>query len=220
MVLIQFLFLFLQISSWAPLQLEHRQQLLDILHISHMWEIMPGINFAAGELLRFDLKPAHRLYLARRYDLVNWIPDSVRILLSIPLERYHIGVETPLDIELYMLIAKAKESIALERRRVGNFPAFPKDFDNGPYCTQHNQCKRIWIEKWFFIISRKIHQITDPLSLSLIPAALEQIEHRGMNPECRRSILDWLKEDGAPQVQKEEQLIQETIIAVLTLFTT
>ena len=180
---------------------------------------MPGIEFAASELLRFNLKPAHRLYLARRYDLVDWIPDSVRILLSTPLEQYHIGAETPLDIELYMLIAKAKESIALERHRVGNFPAFPKDFDNGPFCPQHNQCKRVWTEKWFFIISRKIHQITDPLSLSLIPAALEQIDHRGMNPECRRSILGWLEEDGASQLQKEEHLIQEAIIAVITLFT-
>ena len=80
-----------------------------------MWEIVPGIDFAAHELLRFNLEPTHHLYLARCYNLIEWIPNSVQILLSIPLERYNHGVETPLDIELYMLIAKAKESIALER---------------------------------------------------------------------------------------------------------
>ena len=183
-----------------------------------MWEIMPGINFAARELLTFDLQPAHRLYLARRYNLVDWIPAAVRVLLSIPLDRYHNGVEMPLDIELYMLIANAKESIALEWRRVGNFPPFPKDFDNGPFCDQHSQCKKVWTERWFFIISRQIHQITEPLPLSHIPAALDKIDHRGMNPECWKSILDWLKDGGTFQLQKEEHLIQGAITAVCTLF--
>ena len=183
-----------------------------------MWEIVPGIDFTAHELLRFNLQPVHCLYLARCYNLIEWIPNLVRILLSIPLERHDHGVETPLDIELYMLIAKAKESIALEQCNVGNFPPFPKDFNNGPFCDQHNQCKKVWSEKWFFIISCKIHQISDPLSLSLIPVALEQIDHCGMNPKCRKSILDSLNEDGAPQLQKEEQLIQETINAVCLLF--
>ena len=205
-------------SSWEAPRLEHRQQLLDILHISHMWEIVPGIDFAARELLGFDLQPAHRLYLARRYGLVDWIPAAVRVLLSTPLERYHDGVEIPFDVELYMLIAKAKESIALERRRVGNFPPFPKDFDNGPFCDQHSQCKKVWTEKWFFIISRQIHQITEPLALSHIPVALDKIDYRGMNPDCQKSILDWLKEGGAFQLQKEEQLIQGAINAVCTLF--
>ena len=179
---------------------------------------MPGIDFAARELLRFDLQPAHRLHLARRYSLVDWIPAAVRVLLSTPLDQYYNGVEIPLDVELYMLIAKTKESIALERRRVGNFPPFPKDFDNGPFCDQHSQCRKVWTEKWFFIISRQIHQITEPLALSHIPAALDKIDHRGMNPECWKSILDWLKEGGAFQLQKEEQLIQGAITAVCTLF--
>jgi len=183
-----------------------------------MWEIMPGIDFAARELLGFGLQPAHCLYLARRYELVDWIPAAVRVLLSIPLERYHNGVEMPLDMELYILIANAKESISLERQRVSNFPPFPKDFDNGPFCDQHSQCKRVWTEKWFFIISRQIHQITEPLALSRIPAALDKIDHRGMNPDCWKSILDWLKGDGAFQLQKEEQLIQGAITAVRTLF--
>ena len=114
-VLIYFIFGILR-SSWAAPRLEHQQQLLDILHISHMWEIVPGINFAAHELLGFDLQPAHCLYLARRYNLVDWIPAAVWVLLSIPLEQYHDGVEILLDVELYMLIAKAKESISLEQR--------------------------------------------------------------------------------------------------------
>ena len=179
---------------------------------------MPGINFAAHELLTFDLQPAHRLYLTRRYNLVDWIPAAVRVLLSIPLDQYHDGVEMPLDVELYILIANAKESIALERRRVGNFPPFPKDFDNGPFCKQHSQCKKVFTEKWFFIISRQIHQITEPLALARIPAALDKIDNRGMNPECWKSILDWLKDGGAFQLQKEEQLIQGAITAVRTLF--
>jgi aryl carrier-like protein len=39
-----------------------------------------------------------------------------------------------------------------------------------------------------------------------------------MNVECKRSILTWLRE-SCMQVQKEENLIQETIDTVRNLFT-
>ncbi|KAF8800933.1 hypothetical protein BYT27DRAFT_7262488 [Phlegmacium glaucopus] len=64
-------------SAWAPLQALHACQLVDILHVSHMWDIQPGIDFATQQLLKFDLHPAHRLSLARQYNLLDWIPSPV-----------------------------------------------------------------------------------------------------------------------------------------------
>jgi len=185
-----------------------------------MWDILPGIEFASQELLKFNLHPAHCLYLARQYHLLDWITAPVRNLLASPLELYtpNSKPEEKLDFDLYMIIATAKESIATERKRLGNHPPFPQNFDNEPFCAQHNSCKKIWTEKWFFTIGRRIHHPTTPLPLSLVPAALEEIDHHGMNPECKCSILTWLRE-SCVQVQKEESLIQETITTVRTLFT-
>lgn len=75
-------------SSWAPLQAEHLQQLLDILHICHMWEIVPGIEFASRQLkeqFSNQLTPARSLSLARQYNLTGWIDGAVRQLISRPL---------------------------------------------------------------------------------------------------------------------------------------
>jgi hypothetical protein len=187
-----------------------------------MWEILPGIEFASTALVGFNLQPAHCLYLARRYNLLDWVPAPIRILLSAPLERYRDytgtdGNKNNLDFELYMIIATAKESIAVERKRLGSFPPFPKDFDNEPFCAQHATCKKIWSEKWFYVILRRIHHPVDPLPLSLVPNALEELEHRGMNPECKRSILTWLT-GSCNQIQTEENIIQATIAEVCTLF--
>ncbi len=207
-------------SSWAPHHAEHSQQLLDILHVSHMWDIQPGIDFASQELLKFDLHPAHRLSLAHRYNLLDWISAPVRSLLTSPLERYtpNTKAENKLDFILYTIIATTKESIATERKRLGNHPPFPQNFDNEPFCSQHGVCKRVWTEKWFFTIVRRIHHPTTPLPLSLIPDVLEEIDHHGMNAACKRSILIWLR-NSCIQVQKEENIIQETIDTVRNLFT-
>jgi hypothetical protein len=139
----------------------------------------------------FNLHPAHCLSLACQYRLLDWITTPVQNLLAAPLERYTINSNPAekLDYEVYMIIATAKESIAMERKRLGNHPPFPPDFDNEPFCIQHSSCKRIWTEKWFFNLVRRLHHPTTPLPLSLVPDVLEEIDHRGMNAECKHSIL-------------------------------
>jgi hypothetical protein len=67
------------------------------------------------------------------------------------------------------------------------------------------------------VVFRHIHHPTTPLPLSMVPEVLVEIDHHGMNAECKRSILTWLC-DSCVQVQKEETLIQETIATVRNLF--
>ena len=184
-----------------------------------MWEIQPGIEFASRELMTFDLHPAHTLSLARQYQLLDWIAQPVQNLLASPFEQYtNNNTSDRLDYDIYMIIATAKESIAMERKRLGNHPPFPPNFDNEPFCDQHNTCKRVWTEKWFLTVVRRIHHPTTPLPLSMVPEVLAEIDHRGMNVECKHSILTWLR-DSCVQVRKEETLIQETIAIVRNLFT-
>ncbi len=184
-----------------------------------MWDILPGIEFASQELHEFDLHPVHSLSLAHRYQLLDWVSAPVRKLLASPLEQYTQDTrsEEKLDFDVYMTIATAKETIADERKCLGNHPPFPPNFDVQPFCSQHNTCKRVWTEKWFFTVVRRIYHPTTPLPLSSIPGVLEDTDHRGMNPECKRSILDWLRD--CVHIQKEENLIQETIATVCDLFT-
>lgn len=212
-------------SAWAPLKAECTQQLLDILHVSHMWEIAPGIQFAITELLKFHLHPAHRLHLARQYHLLdsNWINVPIRMLLGSPLERYKNDDTSKdsdkLDFNLYMLIATTKESIATARKVLANHPPFPTDSDNTPFCPQHATCKRVWIEKWFLVLGRKIHHPSEYFPLVLIPEELKNMEHRGMNPDCKKHVLEWIDNTLLYLIRKEEDLIQETIATVHTMFT-
>jgi hypothetical protein len=182
-----------------------------------MWDIQPGIDFASRELENFDLKPEHQLYLARQYTQLDWISGPIRALLASPLDQYTQVDKDHLDFELYTIIATAKESIAVERKRLGNHPPIPNNFDNGPFCAQHQTCKKVWIEKWFYVIVRRIHHPTNPLPLFLIPYALQETDHRGMNKDCKEFILSWLR-DSCNQVQKEEYLIESTIETVRNLF--
>jgi hypothetical protein len=181
-----------------------------------MYDILPGIEFATQELLRFDLHPAHCLHIARQYSLVDWIAAPIRTLLSSPLEQYTHDSKDILPFDLYQIIATTKESISLERKRLANHPPFPPNFDNEPFCTQHDSCKKVWTEKWFLMMVRRIHNPTAPLPLAMVPDTLEAIDHRGMNLECKRSILTWLRESCA-QVQKEETIIQGAITTVREL---
>lgn len=185
-----------------------------------MWEIQPGIDFAAEQLLQpqFKLHAAQRLYLARQYGLLHWIPSPVRELLASPFEQYTQEIENKLGFDLYVIIATAKESIATERKRLGNYPPFPQNFDDGPFCihVQHETCKRVWSEKWFCQVVRRIHHPTNPIALSLVPQTLEEMEHRGMNPECKKFLITWLKQSS--HIQKEEDLIKEAIDKVRNLF--
>jgi hypothetical protein len=51
----------------------------------------------------------------------------------------------------------------------------------------------------------------------LVPEALEETEHRGMNQVCKDSIITWLR-NSCVQVRREEDLIEATIAAVRKLF--
>jgi hypothetical protein len=204
--------------AWAPLKAESTQQLLDILHVSHLWEIAPGVQFAASELLKANLHPVHRLHLARRYGLQDWIEIPIRMLLGTPLERYTEEAQDNLDFQLYMLIATTKESIAKAWKVLANHPPFPADTDNTPFCLQHAACKKVWIEKWFFTLGHRIHHPSEHFPLILIPDALKDMDHRGMNPECKKYILEWIDDKFLHLIRKEEDLIQEAVATVHTMF--
>ena len=92
---------------------------------------------------------------------------------------------------------------------------FPADADNTPFCPQHATCKKVWIEKWFLTLGHHIHHPSKDFPLILIPEALKNIDHRGMNPECKQYILEWIDTTLLYLICKEEDLIQEAVTTVL-----
>jgi hypothetical protein len=122
--------------------------------------------------------------------------------------------ENLLGLELYTIIASTRELISTERRRLGNVPPRPKNLDDAPFCdaAQHAVCQRVWIEKWFFIILRRIHDVAKPLPLTQIPDALREIDHKGMNPACKVHLIDWLSD--SQHLDNEEQLIREAVTKI------
>jgi hypothetical protein len=183
-----------------------------------MWDIMPGIQFASAELLKpeFCLDPAHRLHLARRYDLLDWIPAAIRSLLLIPLANYSLADKQHLGFELYEVIAVAKEAIEVERKRLGVYPPYPKNLDNAPFCEEHNICTKVWVDRWFLVILKRLHHISDPLPISSVVEALQEVDHKGMKPSCKAHIIKWLK--TSDHLRKEEGIIQAAIDSVQRKF--
>jgi len=128
------------------------EQLLNILHISHMWQMEQGVRFAALQLIKQSLHPVHHLWLAWQYGLQDWIERPIHMLLSTPLELYTKVNENNLDFPLYMIIATTKESIAKARKCLAHHPPFPTNSDNTPFCLHHAISKKVWYEKWFLVL--------------------------------------------------------------------
>lgn len=74
------------------------------------------------------------------------------------------------------------------------------------------------IEKWFLGLNRRIHHPTEKFALAEIPRALEGMDHRGMREECKKFVLEWMNEILYYLIQKEEDLIQETVATLRSMF--
>jgi hypothetical protein len=184
-----------------------------------MWEIKPGIEFASKGLLdqKFNLSPAFRLDVARKYQLKDWIPAAVRHLLHTPLAEYSEVDMNYLGYSIFSIIAIAKEQISTERVRLSLHAPMPppKDIGDRPYCNKHKQCMKIWSEKWFLNVIRRIHNSTFPLPLSDLCQVLEETNHEEMNNQCKNDIISWLR--GSKALLREEDIIRSTIATITNI---
>ena len=123
-----------------------------------------------------------------------------------------------MDFKLYTVIVATKESIAKARNILANHPPFPANIDNAPFCPQHAACKKVWIEKWFLTLGHHIHHPSEPFPLIFISDVLKKMDHQGMNPECKKYILEWIENTFSHLVHKEEDLIQEAVATIRGMF--
>lgn len=198
-------------SPWETLSIPALQGNLDILHISHMWLIKEGVDYAVGQLESVNLPAARRLELARRYGITSWLDLAIRDLLLMPLTtivRTHIP---SIGFETFCALACAKESIEENRRKVSVCLPYPKSFDEGPYCADPARCKEIWFTVWIREICRLIHRNR----IRYIPLCDVQEHFRahafvGMHPGCKELVINSLLTTNAG-IPLEEEIIQEAV---------
>lgn len=182
-----------------------------------MWDVKQGIDFATTHL--FDkVTAAHRLALACRYDIWSWLPEAVRDLILLPLHDYTHADMNHLSYGMFSVICVAKEAIITERMRLTVCPPYPKDIGSLPYCSQHSTCRKIWADKWYGTIIRRICTPPHPtqLRISLLKDLLEATDYTGMNPECKNYLVKWIGESR--HLGREEELIVVAIDDIRAMF--
>ena len=58
------------------------------------------------------------------------------------------------------------------------------------------------------------HHPSEHFPIILIPETLEKMDHRRMNPECKKYVLEWIQTNFFSLIRKEEDLIQQAITTV------
>lgn len=203
--------------SWADLPIDHIQQLVDILHVSHMWGVAAGINFASERLLRFEqaaFRSARRLRLALLYGLNSWVEGAVRDLLQTPLPLLTVEDKRHLGFRFYVAIAEAQSAICFERQRLAAAPPAPPtvSHDIAPFCPCHEVCKQIWAEVWYLKITRAILRERNPIALKDVPDALDALDHPNMNPECKTFFMNWLR--SCNLIMGEEEVTSDLVAQI------
>ncbi|KAF4621490.1 hypothetical protein D9613_001243 [Agrocybe pediades] len=211
--------LWLNHSAWDASGISDAQGYLDILHVAHMWEIKSAFGFAIKELssdkLPKALRPAHKIYLARRYGIVEWIPIPVRILLRTPLDCYTEEDHKHLGFSTVNLLAIAKEKIANIRRQLAHHTPYPslRALEKAPHCSHQATCKKAWVDCWEKELSRQIHHPSEHFPLSRSIDTLRGMKHSGMHAECKKFVLNWMEKTCVGHT-KEDRFIREVITAV------
>lgn len=206
-------------SPWETLNIPALQGNLDILHISHMWLMQEGVDYAVGQLEMVNLHAARRLELSRRYDIAHWLDQAIRDLLLMPLTVISTD-NIPLaglGVPTFCAIACAKEVIEENRRKVSVCLPYPKDMGTAPYCSDADQCKNVWFTVWVREVCRLVHRNRIRyMPLCDLPDYFRSLPINGMHPRCKEHVINLLPTINAG-IPREEELIQEAVRLITNL---
>lgn len=206
-------------SPWETLNIPVLQGNLDILHISHMWLMKEGVDYAVGQLERVNLHAARCLELARRYGIAHWMDQTIHDLLLMPLMAIIIN-NIPLaglGVETFSAIACAKEAIEDNCHKVSVCLPYPKDMDASPYCSDRNHCKAVWFTVWVHEICRLVHRNhVRYVPLCNLPDYFWSLPIIGMHADCKDFVLD-LPTMANAGILLEEELIQKSVQGISDL---
>jgi len=189
-----------------------------ILKISRWLMIENSISWAIDRLEVLDLSPAHRLELARKYDIPQWIPRATQELISSPLGTINEKDLSHLDLRIYSIIAKAREVLERERKTIAAVPP-GLSLDPDPDCppNQHRYCRDTWARFWWQKVARQLLHPTNPLPFNtLIAYIAEQPHPEGLRTACKEQYIGDIIEGGGLDI--EDNITSSAIVAIETYF--
>ncbi|KAI6041733.1 hypothetical protein EDC04DRAFT_2565223, partial [Pisolithus marmoratus] len=117
-----------------------------ILKISQLWMIKNSIVWVITNLGMLDLSPAHKLELARKYSIPEWIPYATQALILSPLAKINEEDVSQLGLRVYVIIAKAHEMIECKQKTLAAVPpGLSLEPDLSCPANQHQHCREAWI---------------------------------------------------------------------------
>lgn len=152
-----------------------------------------------------EFPPPERLYLARRYDIPEFVDLAMRELCRKD-PGSNLGKLTLNDIQqiglpAFEVIAKVKEAIQMDRRWIAFHAPKLENAEQDPGCggRKHAHCELAWKKAWWNQIGRQILQPADLISLNLVrdgEEAIMNISAPEMTPGCLASIKKWVVNEG------------------------
>ncbi|KAI6046199.1 hypothetical protein EDC04DRAFT_2598385 [Pisolithus marmoratus] len=194
--------------------------LVAILKVSRLWQIDNSISWATAHLDQLELSAVHKLELACKYTIPQWIAPSVRSLTLASLSAIDEDEALILGVRVYSIIARAQEVMETERRTIAAVPP-GLSLPPSPACniSHHAHCKDVWTHFWWQKVARQLLHPYNPLAISaLVEYVAQQANPDGLNLECKASFVNQVVESGGLEV--EENIIYGAITAVEAYFNT
>ena len=176
----------------------------------------PGVNWAVGALDCLDsdiaLEPAHRLQLAFRYKIQQWILPGVSSLIDRQISRKRLRLITNDDIDrmgfrTYVIISKGIEAVHAAQTSVA---ITPPTIYHSPQCRLHKEqdCTQAWQTFWDSCIPRALLAADNPMPLQSLSTFLEQKYIDNVHVACKILTIFHFK---STEVLKVETMVKEQV---------
>ena len=204
-------------SGSQPNQLDEAA-LIAILKVSRFWLIEESIAWVISRLEELDLSPSRRLQLARMYGIPQWIAPATRQLIHTPLGNITASDAECLGLQVYTIIAKARERLEIEHRSIGVVaPGLSLMPSVECSLAKHSICKDVWAQLWWNKVAYRVLHPTNPLDLSALFDYVTGLpDPQGLHPQCKAMFLEQIVETGTLGVK--DLVIEAAVVAIQAYF--
>lgn len=194
-----------------------KEALLSILAISHRFMMDSGVDWAIQALDCLDsdaaLSPTHRLQLAFRYKIQQWILPAVSSLIDRQVSRKQLRLFTNDDIDqmgirTYIVISKGIEAVQSARTSVAITTPI---VHHSPQCRLHQKdqdCTQAWVSFWLTTIPRTLLAADNPMPLQSLSSFLQQTSVKNVHDTCKTLTVFHFR---STEVVKVETMVKEQV---------
>lgn len=194
--------------------------LFHILKLCHLWIIPDGIRFAISGLNSHSLPASQLLELGGKYAIRSWVTASTLSLLKQPLKDWSAEDLSRIPLQVYSLIAKAREAITIQRNLFAcRPPSFPNSIHSSKCQWSPNTiqaCTTAWNDGWWKVVAKALVHPLTPLSIGDIPEHVPKKPFLGVSVECYDKIITYLRSSNA--IHTEQAISEELLVLMLEYY--